>query len=49
MLVTVCQLSNEPEQLEEDWQQLTAHVRDKKSQLVLLPEMPFYPWMAWTK
>ncbi len=49
MLVTVCQLSNEPEQLEQDWQQLTAHVRDKKSELVLLPEMPFYPWMAWTK
>lgn len=44
MRVTVCQLRNDPEQLREDWQELIAHVRQTRSELVLLPEMPFYPW-----
>ena len=44
--VTVCQLSDEPEHLEADWQALAAHVRTEGSQWVLLPEMAFAPWFA---
>lgn len=44
MKVTVCQLRNDPDRLAADWQALIAHVRDAASDLVLLPEMPFYPW-----
>ena len=46
MKVTVCELRNEPEYLEQDWQELAAHVKSESSDLVLLPEMPFYPWIA---
>jgi predicted amidohydrolase len=46
MKVTVCELSNDPEGLKRDWQRLLAHVKRERSELVLLPEMPFYPWMA---
>lgn len=45
---TVCELSNQPEYLERDWQSLVAHVASEKSDLVLLPEMTFSPWAAWT-
>ena len=44
MNVTVCQLRNDPAELHSDWQQLVAHVRQHRSELVLLPEMPFFPW-----
>jgi N-carbamoylputrescine amidase len=47
--VTVCELNNEPEDFVHDWEQLVAHVRTEASDLVLLPEMPFYPWIAWTR
>jgi N-carbamoylputrescine amidase len=46
--VTVCELRNELDALEEDWQSLVAHVRSEGSDLVLLPEMAFYPWVAHT-
>ncbi len=46
MKVTVCQLSNDPDALENDWQALAEHVRSMDSDLVLLPEMPFHPWLA---
>ncbi len=46
MRATVCQMSNEPQAFTEDWQALARHVREQDSQLVLLPEMPFYPWFA---
>ena len=46
MKVTVCELSNNPEQLEEDWKNLVTHCQLNKSELVLLPEMPFYQWIA---
>ncbi|MBN1920018.1 MAG: carbon-nitrogen hydrolase family protein [Anaerolineae bacterium] len=49
MKVTVCELSNTPAVLEEEWQALVAHARSEKSDLVLLPEMPFYPWIAQTR
>lgn len=48
MKVTVCELSNDPDQLRRDWDALTGHVAMSESDLVLLPEMPFYPWIAWT-
>jgi N-carbamoylputrescine amidase len=42
--VTVCQLRVDREHLDADWARLVAHVVDEESDLVLLPEMPFYPW-----
>ena len=47
MKVTVCQLSNDPDGLAAGWQALVAHVQTAGSDLVLLPEMPFYPWPFW--
>lgn len=46
MKVTVSQLRNDPDGLESDWQRLVAHAGRCGSELVLLPEMPFYPWPA---
>jgi N-carbamoylputrescine amidase len=48
MKVTVCELSNDPQQLNQDWQALVTHVQTHGSDLVLLPEMTFHPWVAWT-
>ena len=48
MKVTVCELRNDAGGLEKDWQALVAHVKSEKSDLVLLPEMPFHPWVAGT-
>ncbi len=47
MRVTVCQLGDTPAALAADWKALVAHVRREKPALVLLPELPFYPWLAW--
>ena len=49
MKVTVCELRNDTEHLEADWAGLVSHVREESSDLVLLPEMPFYPWLASTR
>lgn len=49
MKVTVCELNNDPEQFERDWLALTAHVNGKQSELLVLPEMPFCPWLAATE
>jgi predicted amidohydrolase len=46
MKITVCQLNNTGEALERDWSRLQAHARSNESELVLLPEMPFSPWLA---
>ena len=46
MKVTVCQLNDESSALAYDWAALVTHVKAEASQLVLLPEMPFYPWFA---
>lgn len=46
MRVTVCELNDDPQIFEEEWQALAAHVRAEGSDWVLLPEMPFYPWIA---
>lgn len=45
--VTVCQLQSDPDGLRNDWERLADHVRETASDLVLLPEMPFYPWPFW--
>jgi N-carbamoylputrescine amidase len=34
--------------LEQDWKALVEHVKSEKSDLVLLPEMPFHKWVAGT-
>ncbi|HEX3836402.1 MAG TPA: nitrilase-related carbon-nitrogen hydrolase [Steroidobacteraceae bacterium] len=46
MKITVCQLHNAGEALERSWNQLLAHARSEQTELVLLPEMPFSPWLA---
>lgn len=42
----MCELRTSPGALEEDWQGLVAHVREQRSELVVLPEMGFAPWFA---
>ena len=49
MKVTVCELRNDLDALKQDWQSLVAHVQSESSELVLLPEMAFYPWLAGTR
>ena len=49
MKVTVCELSNDPEEFRQQWQRLVIHVHTHDSDLVVLPEMPFYPWIARTR
>jgi N-carbamoylputrescine amidase len=46
--VTVCELSNDPAQLEGQWKALVGHVKKNVSELLLLPELPFYPWLPGT-
>lgn len=46
MKVTVCELNNDMGLLAEQWQKLVEHVAKNGSDLVLLPEMPFYTWLA---
>lgn len=45
-LVTVCELHDDRAKFADDWRHLVEHVRDRRSNLVLLPEMPFAPWLA---
>lgn len=44
MRITVCQLHNGRDAFAADWEHLVAHVKAQRSELVLLPEMPFYSW-----
>jgi N-carbamoylputrescine amidase len=44
--VTVCELPDDRAQFQNAWAALVDHVRTSASQLVLLPEMPFAPWLA---
>lgn len=46
MRITVCRLGNAQDGFAADWDRLVGHVRAERSALVLLPEMPFYPWLA---
>jgi N-carbamoylputrescine amidase len=44
--VTVCQFHDNGVALERDWEYLCEYSRAAKSELILLPDMPFYPWLA---
>jgi N-carbamoylputrescine amidase len=44
--VTVCELPDDRAQFDHAWRALVDHVRTSASQFVLLPEMPFAPWLA---
>jgi N-carbamoylputrescine amidase len=44
--VTVCELPNDPDELARQWNRLADHTRSAQSELVLLPEMAFHPWLA---
>lgn len=46
MKLTVCEMKNRPSDLERDWEELVTHVKNSKSDLVLLPEMIFSPWFS---
>ena len=46
MRVTVCQLPDPLLEFEDAWGRLAVH--SEGCGLVVLPELPFYPWVAWT-
>lgn len=46
MKVTVCELTNNPAAFGGEWEALVKHVQAERSDLVLLPEMPFADWFA---
>ena len=48
MRLTVCEMPNETADFAHAWEALAEHVGDRKSDLVLLPEMPFYRWLSQT-
>jgi predicted amidohydrolase len=48
MRVTVCEMPDDRKNFETAWEELIAHVRRQQSDLVLLPELPFSPWIATT-
>src|SRR5258706_7615340 len=48
MRVTVCEMPDNRKAFEIAWEELIAYVRKQKSDLVLLPELPFYPWIGTT-
>lgn len=48
MRVTVCEMPDDRKDFETAWEELIAYVRKQQSELVLLPELPFYPWIGTT-
>ena len=48
MRVTVCEMPDNRKAFEIAWEELIVHVKKHQSDLVLLPELPFYPWIAST-
>ncbi len=46
MIVTVCELPNGWTQTDLYWKRLIEHLETEKSELLLLPEMPFYTWLS---
>lgn len=44
--VTVCELPDDRTAFERAWRQLVGHVTAEQSDLLVLPEMPFAPWLA---
>jgi N-carbamoylputrescine amidase len=47
--VTVCELPADQSRLPEVWDDLAAHCRAERTELLVLPEMPFWRWLAETK
>ncbi len=45
MRVTVCEWPDAADDIESAWDALVRHVRAESSELVVLPEMPFGPWL----
>lgn len=48
MKVTVCELPNRWAESEDSWAKMAEAIRSEQSDLLLLPEMPFYRWLAGT-
>jgi N-carbamoylputrescine amidase len=46
MNVTICEMTNDMARFEGEWQALCNHTLENKSDFLLLPEMPFYKWLA---
>jgi len=46
MRITVCEMPDDPEEFADRWERLAAHVKKASSDVVLLPEMPFYYWIC---
>ncbi len=46
MNVTVCELPNNWTRDDRWWEKLIAHLQDKQSDLLVLPEMPFFEWIT---
>jgi N-carbamoylputrescine amidase len=49
MKITVCELNNNADIFAEEWKGLVAHVQSQQSDIVLLPELPFYRWFGVTR
>jgi N-carbamoylputrescine amidase len=47
--VTVCELPSDPHAIADVWPDLVEHCRAEASDVLLLPEMPFAPWLPATK
>lgn len=46
MKVTVCEMPDSESEFWRAWEDLCEHVETQRSDMVLLPEMPAYPWLA---
>lgn len=46
MKITVCELPNTWSRTDSCWQDLIHHLTSEKSEILLLPEMPFYEWIT---
>jgi N-carbamoylputrescine amidase len=46
MKITACELPDDPAEFEDAWGRLSRHVKKRSSDLVLLPEMPFFYWFC---
>lgn len=48
MKVTVCELPDDREAFTPAWEEFAAYIKEQRSDLVLLPELPFSSWFART-
>jgi predicted amidohydrolase len=46
MKVTVCELSSATHKFPSQWKRLLAHLQQSQSELLVLPELPFSPWLC---